>query len=119
MLRYWEAETTPGEERELSHYVASTTDPEFDEIRGVMGYLSIGREREAKRVRTIRAYSFATVVACAVLVAIIGLNIRDARLMQEKDICVSYYYGKKINDDGAIMNSVESSLSDFFGKSAN
>ena len=32
MHRYWDAETTPEEERELAGYVARVDDQEFDEI---------------------------------------------------------------------------------------
>ena len=34
MQRYWDAETTPDEERRLALYAAGTDDPDFEEIRG-------------------------------------------------------------------------------------
>ena len=49
MQRYWDAETTSKEEWELAQYVARADDPEFDELRGVLGYLSIGKEKKARR----------------------------------------------------------------------
>ena len=52
--RYFEAETTAQEERELSRYVAGTDDPEFDELRGVLGFLSIGKEKRLRRARKVR-----------------------------------------------------------------
>ena len=48
MRRYFEAETTPEEERELARYMARVDDPAFDEIRGVMGYLSDGKRIRIK-----------------------------------------------------------------------
>ena len=52
MQRYYEAETTPEEERELTSYAASTDDPDFEGLRGVLGFLSIGRQKKARRVQS-------------------------------------------------------------------
>ena len=82
--RYWEAETSPEEEQDLARYVAGVDDPDFDEIRGVLGYLSFGR-----RKRGLKPYSI-------------------------EDFCVSYVYGTQTFDNEVIMASVESSLADFF-----
>lgn len=117
--RYWEAETTPEEERDLSQYVTTTDDPTFDEVRFVLGYLSVGKKRKERRIQAIRAYSFAAVFAIAILVVVLGINLHNYAPMRGEDICVSYYYGEKIDDNGEIMDSVESSLSDFFGKPGN
>lgn len=46
MQRYYEAETTPEEERELTSYAASTDDPDFEGLRGVLGFLSVGRQKK-------------------------------------------------------------------------
>ena len=117
--RYWEAETTPEEERDLSQYVTTTDDPTFDEVRFVLGYLSVGKQRKERRIQAIRTYSFAAVFAIAILVVVLGINLHNYAPMRGEDICVSYYYGEKIDDNGEIMDSVESSLSDFFSKPGN
>ena len=45
--RYFDAETTRKEEEALKAFAASTTDPDFDELRAVMGYLAVGRKQHA------------------------------------------------------------------------
>ena len=63
MQRYWEAETTPAEERRLARYAARTDDPAFEELRGVLGYLSLGRAQTSRRAPARWAYSWAAVAA--------------------------------------------------------
>ena len=114
MQRYWEAETTPEEERELARYAARVDDPDVEEIRGVLGYLSIGREKKARRARTVRMYSFAVVAASIVAVVAIGLNIKTTETGHQDELCVRYSYGEFSNNNEQIMSSVESSLAEFF-----
>jgi len=118
MQRYWEAETTPEEERELARYAAGVDDPDFEEIRGVLGYLSIGREKKARRSRTVRMYSFAVVAASIVAVVAIGLNIKTTETGHQDELCVRYSYGEFSNNNEQIMSSVESSLAEFFAGSS-
>ena len=114
MQRYWEAETTPEEERELARYAARVDDPDVEEIRGVLGYLSIGREKKARRARAVRMYSFAVVAASIVAVVAIGLNIKTTETGHQDELCVRYSYGEFSNNNEQIMSSVESSLAEFF-----
>ena len=118
MQRYWEAETTPEEEQELARYAARVDDPDFEEIRGVLGYLSIGREKKARRARTVRMYSFAVVAASIVAVVAIGLNIKTTETGHQDELCVRYSYGEFSNNNEQIMSSVESSLAEFFAGSS-
>lgn len=115
MQRYWEAETSPDEEQALARYVARVDDPEFDELRGVLGYLSIGRQEKTRRSRSIRSYAFALAASVAIVAALgVSLSIRHPRIPAES--CVRYAYGQKENDNTLIMNSVEDSLAEFFGQ---
>lgn len=114
LQRYWEAETTPEEERDLALYAARVDDPDFTEIRGVLGYLSIGREHKARRQRTVRIYSWTAAAASIVAVLAIGLSLLFRPAQRADERCVSYAYGVQSNDSEAIMASVASSLSDFF-----
>ena len=95
------------EERRLARYVARVDDPDFEELRGVLGYLSIGRR---KKGHTVRFLPWAAVlVSIAAVVAIgLALGVRDG------DICVRYAYGEKSQDDQQIMATVENSLAGFF-----
>ena len=111
MQRYFDAETSPEEEKALALYAVSTDDPAFDDLRGVLGYLSIGRQKKAKKVRIVRFYAV-TVAASLALIAAIGLNISNQNAPDEK--CIRYAYGVKEDDNIQIMTAVESSLADFF-----
>ena len=113
MQRYFEAETTPEEERELAQYVAQEDDPAFDELRGVLGYLSVGREKRARKARRVRMYT-AAAAACIVAIVALSLGLQSGWLNRSDNICVSYAYGEKMTDGSAIMASVETSLTDFF-----
>lgn len=116
MQRYWDAETTSGEERELARYVARVNDPEFDELRGVLGYLSIGKEKKAlRRARTVRLIPLAAVAAGIAAIVAIGLGLRNSRAQAGEELYVCYAYGEKTTDNQQVMVSVESSLADFFG----
>lgn len=110
MQRYFDAETSPEEEKELALYAASTDDPAFEGLRGVLGYLSIGRQKKAKKVRTVRFYSI-VVAASVAIVTSIGITLST----QNPNACIRYTYGDKEMDETLIMESVESSLADFFG----
>ena len=114
MQRYWEAETTPVEERELAMYAAATDDPDFEEIRGVLGYLSIGREKKVRKTRTVWMYSFAAVAASIVTVVAIGLNLGKQESAPSSDEWVRYAYGEVSSDRVVIMETVDASLADFF-----
>ena len=113
MQRYFDAETSPEEEKELALYAASTDDPAFKDLRGVLGYIGIGRQKKAKKVRAVRFYSLVAAASVAI-VAAIGITLSN----QNRNSCIRYTYGNKEEDEALIMESVESSLADFFaGKS--
>jgi hypothetical protein len=112
MRRYFDAETSPDEEKALALYAASSDDPDFEGLRGVLGFLSIGHQKKAKKIRAVRFYSIVTAAGVAILAAI-GINLTDRRPLEED--CIRYAYGEKVDDNAQIMASVESSLIDFFG----
>ena len=115
MQRFWAAETTPEEERMLIRYVARVDDPEFEELRCVLGYLSIGRREKTCRSRVLRFYAFALAASVAIVAAVgVSLSVRHSRI--PPDSCVRYAYGQEDNDNSLIMNSVEASLAEFFGQ---
>ena len=109
MQRYFDAETSPDEEKALALYAASTDDPAFQELRGVLGYLSIGRQNKAKKVRTVRFFSMVAAASVAIATAL-GITLSN----QRQNSCIRYTYGNKEDDETLIMESVESSLADFF-----
>ena len=109
MQRYFDAETSPDEEKELAMYAASTDNPAFRELRGVLGYLSIGLQKKAKKVRAVRFFSLVAAASVAT-VAAIGITLSN----QDHNSCLRYTYGNKDEDETSIMETVESSLADFF-----
>lgn len=109
MRRYFDAETSSREEKELAQYAASTDDPAFGQLRGVLGYLSIGRQERARR-RTVVIYRALAAAASVVVIAAIGLNAAF-----QKD-CIQIDHGTRVENDDVIMASVETSLADFFGE---
>lgn len=112
MQRYWDGETTPAEERKLARYAARTDDPAFEELRGVLGYLSIGRERKHRQVRSRLVYSWAA--AAAALVILLSVGIASRNKGTGRDMCILYAYGETSTDSEQIMASVDASLADFF-----
>ena len=116
MQRYWDAETTPEEERDLARYVASIEDPEFEELRAALGYLSIGKEKRAIKAQSVRFLPTLAVAAGIASIVIIGFSLRNSAVKTEEEFYVCYSYGEKITDDKQVMESVESSLSDFFNE---
>ncbi|MBR0110473.1 MAG: hypothetical protein IJM05_07760 [Bacteroidales bacterium] len=118
MQRYWDAETTPVEERELARYVARVDDPEFEQLRGVLGYLSIGKEKEGRKAKTDHLFPLVAIAASIAAVAAIGLSLRNSGGKSGDEFYVCYAYGEKTTDNQQVMASVESSLADFFGGSS-
>ena len=109
MQRYFDAETSPEEEKDLALYAALTEDPAFEELRGVLGYIGIGRQKKAKKARAVRFYSLVAAASVAMMTAI-GITLSN----QNHNSCIRYTYGDKDEDETLIMESVESSLADFF-----
>lgn len=103
--RYFEAETTRKEEEELKAFAASTTDPDFDELRAVMGYLVVGRKlQSAMRKSSAPRIALYARVAAAAIFFLIALPWGYRQLQpQEENICLAYVNGKKLTDSDAVM----------------
>lgn len=116
MQRYWDAETTPEEENTLARYVARTDDPEFMELRGVLGYLSIGKEKTGRTAMTVRLFPILAVATGIASVIVISFSIRNSIARTDDEFYTCYSYGEKVTDDQEVMESIESSLADFFNE---
>lgn len=103
--RYFDAETSRKEEDELKAFAASTTDPDFDELRAVMGYLAVGRKQvSASRKATAPRIALYVRVAAAAIFLLIALPWGYRQLQpQEENICLAYVDGKKLTDSDAVM----------------
>ena len=106
--KYFEAETTPEEERRLRRFLAETDDPAFDDVRAVMGFLSVRKERHAAEKGVRRWTASVAVAASLILLSVLGLNLAG------RDDCVMYAYGEKTTDRTVVMNDVSDILTDLF-----
>lgn len=116
MQRYWDAETTPEDERALARYVARVDDPEFDELKGVLGYLSIAKEKGGRKAQSVSFLPFLAVAAGIASIVVICFSLRSSVAKTDEEFYVCYSYGEKLTDDQQIMETVESSLADFFNE---
>ena len=105
--RYFDAETTRKEEEALKVFAASTTDPDFDELRAVMGYLAVGRKQHAAskactKQPTTRRIALYTRVAAAAILLLIALPW-GYRQWQ-------YVNGERLTDDDEVMRLMKETL---------
>ena len=113
--RYFDAETTRKEEEALKAFAASTTDPDFDELRAVMGYLAVGRKQHAaskacaKQPTTRRIALYTRVAAAIFLLIALPWGYRQWQYQQE-NICVAYVNGERLTDDDEVMRLMKETL---------
>lgn len=104
--RYFEAETTAAEERELAHFLTTpaSQSKEFDELRAVMGYLATGRTYHHKQTASIFRYAAAA--------ALIGLLFTAAvwHLSEKQNICVAYIYGERCTNTETVLSEAMKSI---------
>lgn len=109
--RYFDAQTTDNEEHELRHFASVTDDPDFDELRAVLGFTAVSRRRTvvARRPRMLTPMR-----AAAALALVIGLSVfmaRDIVPTPEPD-CIAYVNGKRITDESQIFRLMDETMSD-------
>ena len=114
LQRYWEAETTPAEERDLARYAAQADDPEFEDLRGVLGYLSIGKEIRKRQGHARRQAVLAFAAAAFAVLVSVGIVAQIEHGNAARDYCIQYEYGAQSNDSEKIMASVDAMLTEFF-----
>lgn len=115
-VRYFDAETTEREEAQLREFAATTKDPDFDELRAVMGFAAMERrmEHETKAQRTKKTASLpywriAGMAACLLLV--VGLFALSSESLAEPD-CVAYVNGQKVTNPDQVMELMQHTMQD-------
>ena len=111
--RYWEAETTPEEERRLAFWLLEpeAADARYDEVRAVMGLLATGRRlHRAKRKRTTWQRTGRKWAVAAMVGGLIFAGTRFIPLVEEQDVCVAYVGGERITDPTRVMNEAHNAL---------
>ncbi len=105
LRRYFEAETSDAEERQLRAFLVSdeARGAGFDEARAVMSFLAVGRRRP-KRVSMRKAAAWAASFLAA---ASLGIGWM---VFQERNECVAYVYGEKVTNAEIVMGHMRESL---------
>lgn len=114
-VKYFDAETTEEEEARLRAFAATTEDPDFVELRAVMGFVSMGRrlEYEAKEGASrasIRTYWRIAGVAASLLL-LVGLAAFWPKALTEPD-CVAYVNGHEVTNPDQVMELMQQTLHD-------
>ena len=110
--RYFEAEATEAEERELRLALAATKcrSAKIDEARAVLGYLAIGRnEARRPRIFTLPHVAAAAAVAAAAVCAAVALPLMQ-RADSDADRCVAYVGRTEITDSRRVLQMMHSDL---------
>lgn len=108
--RYFDGLTTEDEERRLRSFLATpeAEGGEFDELRAVMGFLTVGRMRHReKRMRRLRANLLK--VAAVIGGVVFGLGVWSA-WHRTGDICEMYVYGRRYTEVSQVLEQLEASM---------
>ena len=118
--RWFDALLTEDEERALKAFLASTDDPDFDEIKVVAGFFATGKavygaqeenHRPARQRRTTHRLARAAIVVAASLALVAAIGLYNQRQNQ----CYILAYGEKSTDKELALESMEATLSSLFG----
>jgi len=113
--KYFEAQTSPAEERALRRFLARTDDPWFDEVKAVAGYLSAAGAAHraaagtpAPASRTFRPLPLALVAACAAILITVGVGL------SRRPACVTITYGVANSDREQVLLDARNTLTELF-----
>ena len=114
--RYFEAETTEAEGKELRSFLSTSPglDSRYDEVRAVMGYLAMGRSlnkkkmarRPSRMIRTMRHVGVAA--SLALMIGFVSFYWSD--LISERESYVAYVDGNKITDRAIVSQLMQESF---------
>ena len=116
--RWFDALLTEDEERALKAFLASTDDPDFDEIKAVAGFFAMGKavygaqeenHRPARQRRSTHRLAWAAIAVAAslALVASIGLYHRQ-------NDCYILAFGEKSSDPKLALSDMSATLEGIF-----
>ena len=118
--RWFDALLTEDEERALKAFLASTDDPDFDEIKAVAGFFATGKAvygaqeenlRPARQRRTTHQLAWAAIAVAASLALVAAIGLYNQRQNQ----CYILAYGEKSTDKELALESMEATISSLFG----
>lgn len=111
--RYFDAETTDSEEEQLRHFAAHTDDPDFDELRAVMGFAAMGRKLSGVDKRQAHSHRRMAGIAASLLL-VLGLLAYLTPRQTEYD-CVAYVNGHEITNPDRVMELMQQTMLDVQG----
>lgn len=102
--RFFEADTSEEEERELRRFIASgLAGSEFNDVRAVMGLAAVGARRyNRRRRRTVFLSTAAAVVAMVITAVSLAADGGDS--------CVAYINGTRHTDEAIVMAQMHSTM---------
>lgn len=111
---YFDATITDAEEQQLRQFLVSplAEDPQYNEVKAVMGFLSTGKRYNSQPKRTpIRKINSALKwsTAAAIAVGIFGtaaLHFGNSN----NDICVAYIDGKKYTEEAIVLAQMQNTM---------
>lgn len=120
--RYFEAETTEEEERELRRFAAQTSDPDFRDLQAVMGFTAIARSSKGskglkvqqqaplKPLKPLKLNSHYMGLAASIIV-VLGLSLFFSLSNRQQDTgCVAWVNGEKITDPTEVMALMQNTM---------
>lgn len=114
--RYFNAEISVEEEAALKCAVAANSDPRYDDIRAVLGYVAVKKShRNVRHVqwgrRAVRVAAMVAVVACMGL-SVLMLDGNGGNSDASGNDCYAYVQGKRVDDPAHVMSLVQDDFSD-------
>ena len=130
--RWFDAETSEAEEKELKRFLATTEDPAFDEARAAFGFiaadalhslgmtkeetsfhgLSVESERKAYGRWLVPALGIAASLAIAFIAGRFTAPVEVVPVSNGS--CVSYVHGVEVADEDFAVATMENTLQDLF-----
>jgi len=110
--KYFKAETTDRQEDELKRFLITDKafDKEFDELKAVMGYVSIGKSiRKKPKCKQRHRIGFA-ISAAASITVIIGIGL--GFMYMNENQCYANVRGNIITDKDYVMADMRSTMAD-------
>ncbi|MDT3366523.1 MAG: hypothetical protein LIQ26_04525 [Bacteroidota bacterium] len=120
--RWFDAETSEAEEKELKRFLATTEDPAFDEARAAFGYLAASSLRAEAPVSATPAFGrYRWLVPAMGMAAGLAIAFIAGRYTAPVEVvpvsngsCVSYVHGVEVADEDFAVATMENTLQDLF-----
>lgn len=112
--RYFEALTTESEEQQLRLFAAHTDDPDFDELRAVLGYSATAASHAAVALPPPpHRQPWLRYAAAVIGLVVLGLAVRPLLInTQPEDVCIAYVHGQPVGDENVVLAMMQQTASE-------